>query len=447
MHRFIHVDAVKIPETRQRRQHDESAHQALIASIAHGPAGLQNPIVLRIEGESFVLVSGERRLRAVKEIYELGGEFKYFDEPSREWRPVLSGMIPCSLLGELDELSRMQAEYDENERRVNLSWQERAAATALLSRIRAEQAARAGLPPPTHLDLADEIRGEREGWSGAITRKELILANHLDDPDVAKAKSADDAFKIVKRKEETRRNGEMALAAGKVYASESYKAFNQDCISWMKEYLGPLFDIILTDPPYGMGADEFGDSGGGAWGEHSYIDSYENWLILLPFLIEGITRLTKPNAHAYLFCDFDRFPELKEWMQAAGWKVFRTPMLWFKPGAYRAPWPKCGPQRKYECILYAVKGEKDCAVLGGDVLTFPPDENVGHEAQKPVALYQELLRRSASPTDRVFDPCAGSGPIFPAAHALKLVATGCELDPVHYGKCVERISKLKGDLA
>ncbi len=443
MQHFIHVDAVVIPPSRQRREHNEVSHQELIASIQHGPAGLQNPIVLRIEGDNFVLVSGERRLRAVKEIYELGGELKYYSTLQAAWLPVDAGMIPYTPLGELDEISRMQAEYDENERRVNLTWQERAAATAALEALRNLERKRDGLPPVTTAQLAISARGADDGSAQQATRQELLLAKHLDDPVIGKASSRKEAFKLLLRKEETRRNGEMALAAGKIYSGEAHKVYNENCIEWMENRAPQQFDIILTDPPYGMGADEFGDSGHSSYGEHSYVDSYENWLELMPRLVEGITVHTKPNAHAYIFCDFDRFHQLKGWMVKASWKVFRTPMLWFKPSAYRAPWPQQGPQRKYECILFAVRGDKNCAVLGGDVLEFAPDENLGHEAQKPVALYRELLRRSAAPGDRVFDPCAGSGPIFPAAHDLKLVATGCEIDANHYGKCVERITKLK----
>ena len=109
----------------------------------------------------------------------------------------------------------------------------------------------------------------------------------------------------------------------------------------------------------------------------------------------------------------------------------------------RAPWPEHGPQRKYETILYAVKGKRPTLKLAPDVLDFPPDSNLGHAAQKPVALFEELLRRSVQPGNSVLDPFMGSGTIFAAAHVLKCRATGLELDQASYGIAVKRIEGLK----
>jgi DNA modification methylase len=79
----------------------------------------------------------------------------------------------------------------------------------------------------------------------------------------------------------------------------------------------------------------------------------------------------------------------------------------------------------------------------GDVLDYPPDTNLGHAAQKPVALFQDLLSRSILPGQSVLDPFCGSGPIFAAAHALKARATGIEMDQGSYGIAVKRIESLR----
>ena len=206
--------------------------------------------------------------------------------------------------------------------------------------------------------------------------------------------------------------------------------------------MSPLFDVVVTDPPYGMGADEFGDSGGMAEGAHFYKDSADIVTRIMQWLPEQLFRLTKPDAHAYIFCDIEWFPSWKLALVAAGWKVFRTPLIWHKPAAFRAPWPEHGPQRKYETLVYAIKGDRRVNKLYPDVITCPADTNVGHPAQKPVALYEDLLRRSARPGDLVLDPFAGSGPIFPAANGLKCTAVGVELDPAAYALCVSRIREL-----
>ena len=61
-----------------------------------------------------------------------------------------------------------------------------------------------------------------------------------------------------------------------------------------------------------------------------------------------------------------------------------------------------------------------------DVIDIPSVRKPLHGAQKPVALYQDLLSRSANPGDRVLDPFGGTGPILVAANRLGLVATYIE---------------------
>jgi len=144
----------------------------------------------------------------------------------------------------------------------------------------------------------------------------------------------------------------------------------------------------------------------------------------------------------YWFCDIDKFTDTRERFRAAGWQVFRTPLIWYKKTGMRAPWPDSGPQRKFETILYAVKGKRSVLKMLGDVLDYGPDANAGHAAQKPVALLQDLLSRTCLPGNTVFDPFVGSGSTIVAAHALKCIATGIEIDPASYGIVVARVSKL-----
>jgi len=77
------------------------------------------------------------------------------------------------------------------------------------------------------------------------------------------------------------------------------------------------------------------------------------------------------------------------------------------------------------------------------VLEHSPDSNLGHAAQKPVALFKDLLSRSVKPGDRVLDPFGGSGPILPAAHELPCTATLVEIDPASFGIAVKRSRELK----
>lgn len=388
------------------------------------------------DGEWF-LVSGERRLRAITDIYALGGSFRHDGEA------VPANHIPYTTLGELDELAREEAELEENIRRTDLSWQDRASATARIASLRARQAIAAGLPPPPTAKIAVEVRGSAAGVHQETTRRELIVAKHLGDAEVSAAKSVDEAFKILKRKEETQRRVVLSAEVGKTYsAGTAHRLLNEDSLLWMAAATAEQFDVICTDPIYGIGADEFGDSGGKAAGAHFYKDDYETWQRHVACLaIQGF-RLAKKQAHLYAFCDITRFEEFKECLTAAGWECFRTPIVWHKPNGSRTPWVDGGPQRKHEIILYARKGKKPVTRIYPDLVSYPADENLGHQAQKPVALFEDLLKRSVQAGDSVLDPFAGSCPILPASTLLKVKATAIELDAAAYGIGVERLKKL-----
>jgi site-specific DNA-methyltransferase (adenine-specific) len=338
-------------------------------------------------------------------------------------------------------------ELEENVRRVDLTWQEKAQATSQLFELRRLQAEKAGAPEPTVGDLAKEINAttDNSASGGAYTavREDIILSRHLKDPDIAKASSAKEAVKILKRKEESRRHAELGVSVGATFSSSDHTLLKGDCLISMANLQPESFDVILTDPPYGMDAQDFGDSGGKTTGGHFYDDSYQNWLPLLRGFADQSYRLAKAQSHAYVFCDIDRFGELKVFMSAAGWRVFRTPILWINPSSFRAPWPESGPQRKYQLCLYATKGDRRVTKLYPDYIMSTTDENLGHPAQKPVGVYSDLLSRSARPGDTVLDPFCGSGTIFPAAHKVLCKATGIEMDPAAYGLAAKRLESLK----
>jgi len=182
----IPISAITVAPNRQRRAFPLAKLNELVESIQ--TSGLFNAIVLRKEGDSYVLVSGERRLRACSDIWDLGGTVRY------DGAPVPTGEIPYTLLEALDPLSRELAELDENIRRDDLTWQERAAAVARVAALRTEQAAAEGTPPPTTADLAEDLfQPARAGVAGdsdygrQAIRQQIAVSRFLDDPEVQAA--------------------------------------------------------------------------------------------------------------------------------------------------------------------------------------------------------------------------------------------------------------------
>lgn len=431
---LIELSEVVVLPNRQRRDFPADTLQSFSDGIAK--RGLLHPIILRIKDGKYTLVAGERRLRAITDLSDLGISIRH------DGKEIALGLIPYTLFDDLDPIAAEEAELEENINREDLTWQERAQAHGRLKELRDKQAAARGDPAPSIADLAVEVRGSGEGIHQSQTRKELIVAKHLHNPEVAAAKTVDEAFKVLKRSEETQRNRDLGESVGRTFTAAAHTALNEDSLAWIASCEGERFDCILTDPPYGMGADEFGDSGRMNMAAHSYKDNDETFDKCLGAMYEHAYRICKKQAHMYVFCDIDRFHGMRAAFEAAGWWVFRTPLIWHKPNGARAPWPENGPHRKWECILYAVKGKKPTTKLASDVLSYSNEAHAQHGAQKPVALFLDLLGRSVHPGDAVLDMFCGTGPIFPAAHALKCRATGIELDAASYGIAVGRIEKL-----
>lgn len=446
--RTLELSSIKIAENRQRQEFEPEALAELMTSI--GKHGLLHPPVVRTEGDIVWLVAGERRLRAIADLWMTGGVLAH------EGKIMAEGQVPVTMLSDLDPLDAEEAELEENIRRRDLTWQEHAAATARLHALRQKQNDKAWEEAPatgrgeatipqkqTVADTAKEIHGRSDGDYQNSVRQEIILSRHLDNPAIAQAKTAKEAFKILKRQEEQEKYKEAAARTGETFSVRSHSVFNADSIEWMHSYSGEQFDVILTDPPYGMDAQDFGDAGGKMTGiQHHYDDSFESWEKLMNQWAPLTFKLTKPKAHAYIFCDIDNFHALKTVMQSAGWYVFRTPLTLYKSGSGRVPLPDRGPRRTTEWILYAIKGDKPTTAIYPDLLEAKGDENMGHGAQKPVAAFSNLLMRSVRPGDRVLDTFGGTGTLIPAAHGLQCIATVVERDAAAYGMCLKRLSDL-----
>ena len=426
---YVPIASIIIPPNRQRREFDPGKLAELEDSIKR--IGLMHPIVVRNDGRT--LVAGERRLKAIKNLAFLGDQF------SCHGISVFDGEIPVIKLSDLSPQEVFEAELSENTVRQDLSWQEKAEAILKLQELRSLQTGKT----VSHNDIAEEVHGQRGQHFGAQVREQIIVAKHLTNPEVAKAKNLGEAMKILK----TREKQEEFAKIGAALPSEVLQSRHRLIIGDFRtaELPQEAFAVTITDPPYGIGAEGFGGTGSnsmGALAGHTYSDSSAEWQYLMLNLALKLRGVGKENSHHYIFCDFERFVELRAIMEGLQFRVWRTPFIMYRTTSTRCPWQGEGPWKSYECILYAIKGSKLCNMYRTDVITCRGDENLGHGAQKPLAVYTDLLERSARPGDEVLDLCCGTGPIFPAAHALKCIATGVELSPQNAAIAKQRLDAL-----
>lgn len=420
-----------VPENRVRKKFSPVDLTLLAQNIAE--KGLFHPILLQNDGKT--LIAGEHRLKAIT---ELAGEGKTFLFNGEEVPP---GHIPFTILAALDPLAVREAEIEENDLRVELSWQDRAAAVADLHQLRLEQAEARG--DIQHLqDTAKEIRGETYNPK-AITdvRDDLITAQFLDDDDVAKAASRKEAMKIIEKKLRQEHREKLAETHQLNKTKSPHSLIHGSLFDELPKYEPGSFECIISDPPYGIGADTFKNQSAV---KHTYQDDADYADQVITCIAEEGYRITTEEAHLYMFHDVRRFPEMKAILEAAGWYVWPWPMIWYKGnGNGLLPRPSHGPRRVYEAIVYAIKGDKETQAVGPDVLAISHDKSTERGAHKPVDLYETLINRSCLPGDRVLDPTCGTAPILTAATRCNVIATAIEIEAAGFGQAMERLQGLE----
>jgi site-specific DNA-methyltransferase (adenine-specific) len=423
----VHINAIIIAPNRQRQEFNPESLAELSQSIQK--LGLLHPIVCRNTPDGAMLVAGERRLRAMQMLIELDIPFNHGSQIFSE------GLVPVTWVDMLSTEEAFEAELEENIMRVDLTWQERATAVQQLHSLRTKQKASIGEVQTLSATVNEIKRGDANNWDMAVAREELIVASHMDDPEVAKASSVKEALKVVEKKKKKAHREELAKTFDLAKTPHTVKLGDSEKLFETLE--DESVDCLLTDPPYGMDAADFGSN---FHTSHEYNDTWDYFTKLGYWLARQSFRVLKPNTHAYVFCNFSGFAYLQTQFESAGFKVWAQPMIWSK-GNGNAPWITKGHKKTYECILFASKGAREMNIVKTDVLSYPPVTERDHAAEKPVALYVDLLSRSVNPGDTVLDPFAGSGTIFAAADECSCIGIGFERSQDYYNGILNRIKQ------
>lgn len=405
----IHHSEVKLHPNRQRKEDATKHIEELRLSIERD--GLLHAPVL--DGDGF-LVSGFCRLSAIartsQPYYYAGTE-------------ILPGYLPVHRTHQTDPLSLHRIELEENIRRKNLSFMEEAAAVAELHRLQSLN------NPDWNKTQTAEILASAldkpQATPAEISKvtDSILLDKFKDDPDVAKAPTKQRAVKIAKAKTEAL----FREALGELVQvnSDQHEVVQADILDYLSNSPSGLFDGILADPPYGMGADTFGDQS--FHGTHKYEDSAGYADAIYQALANHGYRVCKDEALLFTFLDIKRWWEVCGIFQSAGWVVWPIPLIWFKGSTGHAPQPGRFPKRTYEAILMARKGERPLNETFMDVLSFQHEGDKVHAAQKPTGLYSKLLSACFLPGDLLLDPCAGSGPLLRAAKTTAIRTVNVEM--------------------
>jgi site-specific DNA-methyltransferase (adenine-specific) len=428
--RTIEISKVKVID-RQRKEIGPKKLQELKVGILS--KGLLHAPVLSIEPDNtYRLRAGERRLRAMEALHAEGHAFLYDGEQIPE------NHIPYVLTGELSETDLFELELEENLLREDLTWMERTEAVAMLHELRSKQNPELS-PAKVIKKVAEEIAAvtnNSKNHTEKEVHKSLVVMANKDNPRVKRAKSQEDAFKAILDESEQNFRAKLVLAKEKI--ESPHTLIHADCREAFSKISNGTVATIICDPPYGIDADKAGQES-----DHFYDDSAEYAMEICKFIIrEGFNKCSQ-RAILLMFCDIDHFVTLKTYALQQAWSVHRTPIIWNKMVGGRAPWGRAGPQRSYELLLYAVKGQDEMLESAGpDIFNFKQDSKNDrtHAANKPQALLERLIRLTTLPGELVLDPCAGSGSIIPAANACKVRTICIERDETYYSQAVARLS-------
>ncbi|MFE6708714.1 DNA-methyltransferase [Bacillus thuringiensis] len=237
------------------------------------------------------------------------------------------------------------------------------------------------------------------------------------------------------------------------------QVFNMDCLEGMKMIEDKTIDLILCDLPYGT--------------------TSCRWDEIIPFdlLWEQYERIIKDNGAILLTASQPFTTKLI----ASNMKLFRYEWIWKKgnhttgfPNANRMPLknhenvlvfykklPKYYPQdlilldkpiQKKEIRNLKIFGKKNNESLNKvyvkkytnypkSIINFPRDSKTFHPTQKPVALFEYLIKTYTTEGETVLDNCMGSFTTAIACINTKRNYIGFEMDEEYWKLGNERVKK------
>ena len=210
------------------------------------------------------------------------------------------------------------------------------------------------------------------------------------------------------------------------------KIHNIDCLEFMKQVPDNYFDLVLTDPPYGINMDG-GNIGGNNLGKaKDYVK--KDWDIK-PLSKEHFNELIRISKNVIIF-GANHFMDLIPYRSSC-W------IVWDKDNSGNF----ADSELAYTNFKTAVRNYK--FRWNGMIQQDMRDKEVRfHPTQKPIELFKNILRDYAVKLDKktIFDPFMGSGTTAIACQSLGLDWCGCELEADYVAIANKRLEAVQGSL-
>lgn len=252
--------------------------------------------------------------------------------------------------------------------------------------------------------------------------------------------------------------------------------YNMDCLEGLSGVPDSSVDMVVTDPPYGVGY------------QNQYTRQKHKRILnddQVDYYTIGLAcyRVLKENTHAYFFTRFDVYPEHYRQLEKAGFVVKNV--LVVEKGHIGGLGDLRGSYaNNSEWVIFCQKGRrpfsatklmknnkpigKKCARSGKPVAEYKSRFNacwfgecypkatnnamwqkqndVKHPTVKNVEFLEWLIRLSSDEGDLVLDPFMGSGTTAIACMNTRRRYLGYEIDTEYFNLCLDRVRKNEGNV-
>ena len=208
------------------------------------------------------------------------------------------------------------------------------------------------------------------------------------------------------------------------YADDAVTIYHGDALDLLGDMRGSSIDLVVTDPPYVIGAVSAGNmaSKSGGWGDMMNSSRwFRDWYAMC-------RRLLKQDGAMWTFSNWRSLPVVMKAALDADWPVVSN-LVWHKD--WIGPGGSVGLRPAYEMVALLPMPEFSIEDRGvPDVLTYKwaSFKPTGHPAEKPVPLLSRLISESLSRSGVILDPFMGSGSTLYAAKTLGHRAVGIEAE-------------------
>lgn len=221
-------------------------------------------------------------------------------------------------------------------------------------------------------------------------------------------------------------HGELKFQSGG--GQQLNRLYNIDCMEAMRKIPDKFFRLAITDPPYGIGID----------GQKI-----------------SINKNPKHNRKEHKKKGWDKSIPQGEYFRELE-RVSVNQIIW--GGNYFVEHLKAGHKgwivwdkgqrglTMSDCELAYTSFDKPTRIVTINRAELAKDGTI-HPTQKPVKLYEWILRNYAQPGDKIIDTHAGSGASCIACHRMRFEWLAFEIDKDYYRKATERIQAEQAQLS